>query len=171
LAHEYGHVLWWDTFVQPPGSVTTINTGNFCPALYPNGKWENAVVDVPSNPRWIYFGRTRNLNNNSPISIIRSDYQTGEPFKAGDDFHNKVYHTGRWASALAAFSPDEDFVESFQLYVLIWANPPLTSAQVQNNGKSGGPFLDDVPANLTKSSVLGQKLQCFGPLPLRIPTH
>ena len=167
LAHETGHVLWWDTFVVP-GKPTTHNTTTFCKALYPQGNWQNSVVDIPTN-RWIAFGQTRNILH-ADISTVQFYYDELNLPQAGAALHNKIYSSKNWASGLAAFSPDEDFVESFELYVLVSAKTPLTSSQIQING-AGGPYLDDIPASLTKSSILGQKLQCFGPLPQRIPSR
>ncbi len=166
LAHETGHVLWWHTFVVP-GKLTTHNTATFCAALYPQGKWQNVAVDIPQN-RWLAFGQARNIDHGADISAVQSDYDGGNLPQAGADLHNKIYHSKKWASGLAAFSPDEDFVESFELYVLVSAKTPLTSSQIQING-AGGPYLDDIPADLTKASILGQKLKCFGPLPQRSP--
>jgi hypothetical protein len=72
---------------------------------------------------------------------------------------------GRWASALASFSTDEDFVETFQLNVLMNANPPLTNLPLTIYRSGKKPVIDDIPANLANKPVLKAKVGCVGPLP------
>jgi hypothetical protein len=85
---------------------------------------------------------------------------------------------GRWASALAAFSTDEDFVETFQLFVLMHAQTqaqlsgPLQNLRViiygsqKNVGGHVVPYADDVPANFNNKLELMRKSNCFSYLTL-----
>jgi hypothetical protein len=180
LVHEFGHVLWYDTFVvdennkpNPGGGANTIlfcqNRGPF----YPSGSWIYNVT-VPNN-RWIAFGETLNghPNNDVDISQLISDLGQGNFSHAGDLLHG-IYSgvlpngysrpdNGPWASALAAFSPDEDFVETYQFYVLKTSTPPLANLEVQSTGKYG--YKDDIAVTWRNKPELRRKMKCFGELP------
>jgi hypothetical protein len=106
LAHEFGHVYWFDSFVPTPGG-SFANT--FCGGIfYRDGNWKGSPVSfpppLPSADRFVFFGDT------SPYSGSRVPGLPGT-------LHS-IYGGGNWASVLAAFSPVEDFVETFQLSVL-----------------------------------------------------
>jgi len=168
LAHEYGHVLWYDKFVPTPGGpASTTTPTSFCGGqlFYPKSSpysWPY-TVDLPSG-RWLSFGEIRNQAYPSdvlqlPGLLVQKHYSEG-----GDRLH-AMFTNQRWASALAAFSPDEDFVETFELSVLTNGNTPLTSLIISIPGSRPRPYQDDVLDNLNGSSELGRKYQCFGPLP------
>ena len=162
LAHEYGHIYWWHNFVQPPGPATTntSNTGTFCGGnFYPSASWQGSPVDIPPG-RWISFGEIRLQPPGSYISQLPHLLRSGDYGNAGEVLH-EIYSRGRWASALAAFSPDEDFVETFELSVLV--NSGLQTLRVNVTGH--GTHADDVFRNASSTSALRTKLQCFGPVP------
>ncbi len=180
LAHEFGHVFWFDTFVvdasgrpNPGGSA---NTSLFCNGgFYPSGSWIYKV-DVPPS-RWIDFGEQLNAHANNDVDIpsLAAHLGQGNFFNAGDLLHG-IYSgrlpngysrpdNGAWVSALAAFSPDEDFVETYQFYILKFANPPLRNLQVRVPGTNNRFYLDDIAATWRSKSELVRKLACFGPLP------
>ena len=81
LAHETGHVLWYDAFVPTPGG--TFNAANFCNGnFYPSGEWSNIniphVNDTPG--RWINFGEvlpneTHNPDLTGPLKAQLSQRQ------------------------------------------------------------------------------------------------
>jgi hypothetical protein len=142
LAHEFGHIYWYDAFVIDP-STGAPNPGGpavttrFCGGtFYPPGSWSRAV-DVPLK-RFIEFGQLRDQPAGSEILQVQSSLGRGDFPHAGDHLHN-IYANGRWASALAAFSPDEEFVEIFELFVLTNANPSETW-QVQIYGHRPDPI-------------------------------
>ena len=119
LAHEYGHILWWDTFVQPPGPKTTAvsNTDTFCGgSFYPSGAWQGTKVDIPPH-RWIGFGDIRLQPNGSEVLKLPFLVRNGM-FRQAAGSLNQIYSSRQWASLLAAFSPDEDFVETFEFSIL-----------------------------------------------------
>ena len=158
LAHEYGHVLWWETFVQPPGATSVSNTVNFCGGdFYPSGSWQGIRVDIPPG-RWIGFGDIRPQPSGSDVSNLPHSLRWGD-FAGAARSLSRIYASGRWASALAAFSPDEDFVETFELSVIIKAGLQTSSVSLGH----GLPGIGILPVN--PASPLGKKLQCFGPLP------
>ncbi len=164
LSHEFGHVLWWQTFVQPPGNLHTTNTTTFCNGIfYPANLW-STPVDVPPN-RWIGFGQTRDVPSGAEISKVKGGLDRGSPqnpkgFRDAGDHLDIIYSNGLWASALAAFSPDEEFVETFQLHALLSANPKLQHLEIVITGNHG-KHRHDPPAHLNPNSVLGKELQCF----------
>jgi hypothetical protein len=159
LAHEFGHIYWWHNFVQPPGSEhanpapAAFCGGNF----YPAGRWEGAIVDVPPN-RWVPFGYIAQPTSPyvAPLAGLLASRSYGN---VGENLH-QIYHSGRWASALAAYSPDEDLVETFELYVLVNANPGLQTLTVNVGNHS-----DDLLRNINPNSELCRKLRSFGALP------
>lgn len=123
LAHERGHIYWWEIFVQPPGAPHATNTNLFCgsgaSSFYPNGIWEGRAVDIPM-ARFVPFA---DLAPNSPLRraktslrvLLRSG-QRGEAVARA--LIDGIYTGGKYSSLFAAYSPDEDFVESFEWSVL-----------------------------------------------------
>jgi len=165
LAHEYGHALWFDTFVVKPDG--TPNPGGpavidvFCRGAYYSGSWQDDVE--LSDTRWVNFGDIRNRHKTGGISIddLRSYLRQGD-FPLAGNFLQKIYSSGEWASLLAAFSPDEDFVESYQLYVLLWSNPNLRSP-IDITGTAVNSY--DIPGSWMNRARLQNKMSCFGQLP------
>jgi len=136
LAHEFGHVYWFDAFVTPAGG--SFANSSFCGGIfYPGGNWGKIQVGVPNSGghRFVFFGDT--------LSYPGS-YVPGLP----NTLHS-IYSGGNWASALAAFSPDEDFVETFELRVLLKAG--LTGLQISTDS------IVPVPPG----SWLAWKIGCF----------
>jgi hypothetical protein len=165
LAHEYGHALWFDTFVVKPdqtpnpGGLAVIDL--FCGGAYYSSSWQDDVE--LSDTRWIDFGDVRNRHKTRGINIddLRS-YLKQRNFPLAGNFLQKIYSSDEWASLLAAFSPDEDFVESYQLYVLLWSNPNLRSP-IDITGTERKSY--DVPGSWMNRPRLQDKMSCFGQLP------
>jgi hypothetical protein len=159
LAHEFGHIYWWQYFVEPPGSEHANPVpAAFCGgSFYPGGRWEGAVVDVPPN-RWVSFGYI--AQPGVPYVTQLAGLLSSRSYGAVADNLHQIYSSGQWASALAAYSADEDFVETFQLYVLVNANPGLQILKINVGNRS-----DDLLRNVNANSELGRKLRCFGALP------
>jgi hypothetical protein len=165
LAHEYGHALWFDTFVvktdgtpNPGGPAVT---GLFCGGAYYTGSWQDNVE--LSDTRWVDFGDIRNRHKAQGINIddLRSFIRQGN-FPPAGNFLQRIYSSDEWASLLAAFSPDEDFVETYQLYVLLWSNPNLSSP-IDITGTAAQSY--DVPGSWLNRPKLRNKMSCFGQLP------
>lgn len=165
LAHEYGHALWFDTFVVKPdgtpnpGGAAVI--GVFCGGNYYPSSWQGDVQ--LSDTRWIDFGEIRNTHKTQGINIddLRSYLRQGNFLLAGN-FLQKIYSSDEWASLLAAFSPDEDFVETYELYVLLWSNPNLRSP-IDITGTTVNSY--DIPGSWMNRARLQNKMNCFGQLP------
>jgi len=134
LAHEYGHIYWFDSFVIDPNTGAPnpggpADTTRFCSGgFYPLGSWP-FPVDLPPG-RWLSFGEILNQAPPSDVLQLPGLLSPRHLSEAAARLHN-IYSNGRWASALAAFSPHEEFVETFELFVLRNATPPLQSLQVR----------------------------------------
>jgi hypothetical protein len=150
LAHEFGHVYWFDSFVVDPNTGAPNPGGSFVNkyfcngGFYPLGNWQGIAVALPfpNGTRWVKFA--------DPVNYNGSDVP-GLP----GTLHN-IYHSGNWASALAAFSPDEDFVETFELFV-IW-KAGLTTLEITNSSNRYSDYIID---NGTVASALATKMACF----------
>src|SRR5215469_3270770 len=123
LAHEFGHVHWYDAFVTVPGDQNA-NESNSCKGskFYPPNSWSGRP---PSN-RWVTFGKTRDQTGNRKQALkpLIDDLHVGPPFApAGDDLY-KIFTNKNWIDALAVVSPDEDFVETQEFVVLMNASSP-----------------------------------------------
>jgi hypothetical protein len=132
-AHEFGHVYWFDNFVPTAGGSFA---NNFCGGIFcPSGNWEGSPVSFPNTGRFVFFGDTL------PYS---GSHVPGLP----GVLHN-INSSAHWASALAAFSPVEDFIETFELSVLLGAG--LVNLQINSD------WIVPVPTG----SWLDWKLGCF----------
>jgi hypothetical protein len=158
LAHEYGHVLFYDAFRPTPGGP--FDFSSFCRGKFFAETWK--TVDPP--PRWRNFGDVQGEHNDDYVQIsdiliaLNRSNSTNDP---GDLLH-QIYDVGApWASLFAAFSPDEDFVETFKLNVLESATTPLTTLPITIVGTSN--YTDNILANHVKKRkpVLGKKARCF----------
>jgi len=127
LAHEFGHVLWYDTFRPSPPPGGPYDWSTFCHGTFFTNSWRH--VDAP--PTWRIFGMIQNSHHPSAIAIqdivialLHQDFQSagnliqGNNPVQGSNLQGIYNSNGRWASMFAAFSPDEDFVETFKFYVL-----------------------------------------------------
>lgn len=183
LAHEVGHIFWYDAFVvnadgsPNPGGPTDFT--QFCNGAFytPTGVGQGSWLLPPSLPdyRWVSFGQPRNYHKADDVDMtkLESDLNHQKYDDAGDLLH-AIYsgqqpngtnvQNGRWASALAAFSTDEDFVETFQLFVLRYASTPLQSSEVKIFGSMNRVYLDDIPATFDQKPELIRKTGCFGDL-------
>jgi hypothetical protein len=153
LAHEYGHVYWFDNFVQPPGSPQVTNTfcnGNF----YPSGSWGGSPVGVPRNRsgnRWADFGDI-SVAAGPDVQGLPDQIDTGG-YPAVAAALRRIHLARHWASTLAAFSPDEDFVEAFELSVLGKAGLQKLTFKIGGHSDTVFPPV--------AGSGLATKLACF----------
>jgi len=153
LAHEFGHVFWYDKFVPNPGGGVTEYACKNGGTFYPPNSWSRR----PPPDRWINFGQVR---DRTPVVKPLKDFLDSSRFaQAGDALH-AIYSDKRWESALAAFSPDEDFVETQEFLVLTNANPPLQHLMIQIYGATTFPPYDIV-ADIQNKPELMRKMACF----------
>jgi hypothetical protein len=158
IAHERGHVYWFETFVKTPGDQNVSNTTTFCnPPFYPGGSWQGATVGIPDG-RFVQFGH---LSPNSPVKIsnlpillpISDSRPTGEVLDG-------VYASRLFPSLLAAYSPDEDFVEAFEWSALRDAG--LTDLTVAITGFS--QHQEIILSHGVAAPQVEAKLACFDAL-------
>jgi hypothetical protein len=185
LAHELGHVFWYDAFVvksdgrpNPGGQAdfTKFCGGTFYPpaGATPGGVEPGSWVDPVGLPpkRWVSFGDDRNHHKTDDVDMSQFGFALARgQFPAAGDYLHGIYsgelpnaanvQNGRWASALAAFSPDEDFVETFQLFVLRHARTPLLRSRVIIFGAASRRYMDDIPATFDQKPELVRKSLCF----------
>jgi hypothetical protein len=180
LAHELGHVFWYDAFVVKadgsPNPGGPADFSQFCGGTFyqPVGVGQQGSWLLPPalpDQRWISFGRPRNYHKADDVDLTKLGFHLarGTYADAGDLLHG-IYsgqppdgtnvQDGRWASALAAFSTDEDFVETFQLFVLRHARTPLLHSRVRIVGRKTYPD-DDIPYTFAQRPELVRKSHCF----------
>jgi hypothetical protein len=155
LAHEYGHVLWWQTFV-PQTRTEFFDNAAFCDGnFYPSGAWQGTPVDLPKG-HWLEFGKIRLQPPDSDVLRLEHFLRSADYSQAFEVLH-RIYSNGRWASVLAAFSADEDYVETFELFVLM--NAGLRQSAVTAYGRAR--HSDNIVREATVTPPLQAKLQCF----------
>jgi len=154
LAHEYGHVLWYDV-LKPGGHY---NWNGFC-----NGNFFRFWASQHYPGAWRYFqsrgkrkGHMPDLHASGIIQITDIDTAIeNKQLDAASNYLSQLYVTSApWASFLGAISIDEDFVETFTLDTLAQAalnqNPSYTlSLPIQ--------FLDGTTADIAKDYATGAK--------------
>jgi hypothetical protein len=166
LAHEYGHILYYDTFVNPRGSAP--NYGAFCSGTFFSDSWKS-LPDVPNI--WRAYGDIVGAHKSDDVQV--QDILNAVPKDNEPDVHGagqllqRIYSLrgtnapiGRWASFFASFSPDEDFVETFKLFVLKNSKAPLQSLQI-NIPVVNVIVTEDIPGTCSQRTVLVKKLNCF----------
>ena len=174
LAHEVGHIFWYDVFViKPDGSPNPggpADFSEFCGGTFyePVGVGQQGSWLLPPalpDYRWVSFGQPRNYHKADDVDMTKLGFDLDHrTFPDAGDLLHGIYsgiQNGRWASALAAFSTDEDFVETFQLYVLMHARTPLQHSQVKIFGTRNQPYLDDIPYTFSLKPELVRKSHCF----------
>lgn len=173
LAHEVGHVFWYDVFViKPDGSPNPggpADFNQFCSGTFyqPTGAGQGSWLLPPtvSDERWVSFGLPRNYHKADDVDMTKLgfDLDHGRFPDAGDLLHGifSGIQNGRWASELAAFSTDEDFVETFQLFVLMHARTPLKHSRVKIVGTRSQPYFEDIPYTFSLKPELVRKSSCF----------
>ena len=154
LAHETGHVFWNDAFVPVRGGPIDLN--NFCGGhFYTPGSWNN--IDVPVG-RWIDFAQParKSIHNPDYVSNLNSHLSQSNFAQAGATLL-AVFRNQDLATILAAFSPHEDFVETYELYVLLNAAPALSNLTVRIAGLP--PY--DIAGGVANKPAVRNKMACF----------
>jgi hypothetical protein len=165
LAHEYGHVLFYDTFVDPPGTTPKFSTPeNFCPDFFTDS-WE----DLPTSAiMWRYYADVAGTHKSGDVDVNDLAPTSGSTATKKETLLDQFFRrpaarsggTGRWASLWAAFSPDHDFAETFRLFVLLNSQRPLRSLPIEIR-TAHVVRTHDVIANCKSRPVLMHKLECF----------
>jgi hypothetical protein len=131
LAHEMGHIRWYDLVDPNPANFCADATGNFF-----SESWSNTVHRPPPWRDVLTPGERNRLRHAHqwPDSHAFPPYIDDIDNSSGSTRANLIYGllvaTQPWASGLAAISPDEDFVETYKFKVLTTAQSPLTSVKI-----------------------------------------
>jgi len=165
LAHEFGHILFYDTFVNPRGSAP--NYSAFCGGTFFAQSWRSLP---PVAITWRSYGDVAGAHRSDDVQVqdilsALAAHRLAVRLGAARLLHRLLGLAdqtggGRWASVFAAFSPDEDFVETFKLFVLKNSKTPLQSLQL----KIPLPDLvatEDIAGQCRQRPVLTAKLACF----------
>jgi len=156
LAHEFGHVDWYGAFVTTPGQDANQNNSCKGSTFYSqNSPWSG----TPPPNRWIAFGKTR--DHDSMLNALITQLRLGHFPKAGDELY-KIFTHKSWVDAIAAISPDEDFVETEQFLIL---TDPSSSSKLQHlviqiYGTQTYPQYDLV-SDIQNKPELKRKMNCF----------
>jgi hypothetical protein len=178
LAHEYGHVLWYD--VYNPNHILDFfeEPADFCNfRTFFRGQWRRVAQQDLQPPKWRGFRASQNDRPNDDAVIgnpqapqsgtLLDDAKQHRVAGTSQKLRKIFKNPGRWPSLFAAFAPDEDFVETFKFYVLLQLDragrptrltsltlemPNGTTADVPSDYATGGPG---------SRPVLRRKLGCF----------
>ncbi|HEY1260007.1 MAG TPA: hypothetical protein VGF34_12245 [Stellaceae bacterium] len=165
LAHELGHVRWYDAFVQVPGGSQ--NLRRLCNGAF-FSSWQG---NVPAPPHWSDFGLRAHRHKRGLVQIQEIDQAivsnnlptAGVLLDRGANGELGIFApSAPWASFFASVSPQEDFVESYKLHMLTQAQPNL-SLPIQIPYAS----TEDVPTALHNGlkPELKDKIACVAGLP------
>lgn len=158
LAHEFGHVYWYDYF-DANRNNPLYDPNNFCSASFFPISWSNRV-NAP--PQWRKFaGKGQDQHSAAVFNLIRDvakAVRTGDWTPPSTDLDGIYAVPGSWASLFAAFTADEDFIETFKLAVLLKAKTPLQHLPLQIPALG---TTEDIPGTLIQRPGLTAKLSCF----------
>jgi hypothetical protein len=183
LAHEIGHARWYQV-MSPDGPAFNKNKqpnydpNGFCGGAFFYDSW-GGPVGAP--PPWREFGQiSPDLHRAQPqdaIALIRRNLETYRQhheeriLAVTANTLDKLYQAkSPWASYFASISPDEDFVETYKLYILTNAQDgiitnegPLRSLKFELNIGSNPPYNENIPLDYVygRKQILSQKMHCI----------
>jgi hypothetical protein len=180
LAHELGHVRWYDANVPVPGGPYSF--GGTLPCAngtfrFFDGSWQytsTSFLEIPN--RWRNFGELvdptvianreldhKNVPRLGPIydAIARHDVQALGPLNAALHQSNQP-----WSSFFGMLTPDEDFVETYRLWVLMEAGLQSFPVTIPH-GNGNNPAIRNIIADLIAGNKieLRQKIDCVAAIP------
>lgn len=163
LAHEFGHILFHDLY-NP--TTKDFDFDNFCGDSLHIG-WR----DYDHRDRFRDFMEQdgeQNLRSNARLTQLQAAVSQQLWRKAQTLIGNVHAARSRWASLFATFSPEEDFVETFRLFILTHPSlaNKLTSLKLhipRAATTATGDITYDLPADLAADNkpVLKRKMNCF----------
>jgi hypothetical protein len=176
LAHEYGHIVWYDLI---KGSDQNYVPGTFCranPKVPGDGFFDGSWTSVTPPNSFQGFAETTNDAHAAGIQVANlvSAIQGQQWSTAAADL-NAIYSsdasnpTGIWPGLFGFVSPEEDFVDSFKIFVM---TRPETNGGMPVNWmplqifSDTGPqpaYTPDIYSLLAhaKKKVLKRKLDCI----------
>lgn len=171
LAHELGHVKF-NVTIHPNATYgrnykfgalqpCSIGTGNI-PDFFSGWSYGNNPKKLIPKDLWRQFSNKQSDDNGQPVDHSIPPYLT-DFANSSNDPNQLLYtmYTGSnqpWASFWGAWSPDEDFVETYVLYAL---SANVTNLDIDINGV---PY--DIISGVSGKSALQKKIQCVANLPV-----
>jgi hypothetical protein len=175
LAHEVGHVQWYQAITPSHPGLSSYDPNSFCSSSFFSYSWHPAILRPP--PWRVFLTREKRDNGLGAPDRHRYPPQDKEIDKAIDRgdlrsaaaFLEQLYQSNQpWASYFATISPDEDLVETYKFYILTNAQSvpslgegPLTSLPIV---LAGVPH--DIPGDYLAGNkpLLSSKTQCVAPV-------
>lgn len=162
LAHEVGHVFWFDALKTPGGGYHY----KFCKDHF-HSSW---LTRTPPDP-WINLGdldpaksehKVDQNSDNVSVQRIKTAIQNHDETEIYTILQLIYAKKGRWASALAAFSPTEDLVETFQYIVLRGSQPGFPSFPLGFiDSNQNLHYIGDIPNDHNSKQNFKPKKDCF----------
>lgn len=167
LAHEVGHVLWYDlvsTYIPATNSYTDPNS--FCGGAFFRDSWQTPITPPPQWRGLLTPQERTRWGNNWPNMHkawphIRDIDRSGNGYDRANQTFGLFGSAQPWASAFASLSPDEDFVETYKFMILASASQPLNSAGLII--PTLPPSYPNIAADYTagRKGVLATKVACI----------
>lgn len=108
LAHEMAHILWWDYRNNILSPSSTCSDGNFF------STW-STPINPPSRG---YHDFALEISGNTPIEGYRYTDVIRDNANGNYAKLDQIYDDGNWVGLFSFIAPDEDFAETYKLWVL-----------------------------------------------------
>ncbi len=183
LAHEMGHVRWYHLLNPSDPGGSNYEPKSFCVGTDGSTFFSNSWATVKKPPAWrkLLTRAARRADyadkhlEPPQMKEIDDDLASNLMLQASNLIDQIFQPAAPWASFFAATAPDEDFVETYKLHVLLNAQVisalnegPLTSLKIQINDGLNRFYTEDIPEAYTNppdhsnKSLLDAKLKCIG---------
>jgi hypothetical protein len=149
LAHEMAHILWWDyrnNILSPPSTCGSFFLTWSTPINPPPRGYHDFAVEISGNTPIEGFRLLDVMRDNANQNFAKLD---------------QIYDDGNWAGLFSFIAPDEDFAETYKLWVLTtMPSGALTSLQTTIPTNSSANDTEDVVQYLRNAnSDLYKKVQ------------
>jgi hypothetical protein len=179
LAHEYGHILWFDLVKVSGGASYSYDPTTYCTDKTDGffaGSWSLSVSrpinfitygQIYSGDQHLYPPQVADLQNAISSAALYGlgtpQWSTAVAYAAQllDEFYASEYNdndavvdrSGVWASLFGAVSPEEDFVEAFVFHILTsGSSAEITSMplNIYADGSTTPAYTPDIFADFNK---------------------
>jgi hypothetical protein len=150
LAHEMAHIFWWNSAIENKSCQVQTPSGATRYRNFANISWRPKAMGNPHIARGFHrFGEDQGNVGNTGISVAKIADQMAH----GNDneFYN-VYKKGYFADLFARVAPDEDFAESYKLW--IWSQMQINLSIEIPSGSAD--FINLITGNFNSSNRLLQ---------------
>jgi hypothetical protein len=139
LAHEEGHIFWNDKFK----TNGTYDYSKFCHGNFLDFHWSTKPAPNPWTPLGQTVGTHKSDLSSDNVNVPDIAAAKGNAAKVLPVLQGLYGQKSRWASALGAFSPNEDFVETFEDVILTYSGTSyaLTSQPLYYKSGVGAPVM------------------------------